>query len=291
MISQVSLHLRVLQQSMSEQLPAQTKRFPVKLERFSLILCFRVKYLAEKVGVGSVMTNTLVPGWSPLSCGGVTWVLWCSSLCSIRSLMYRKWRRHLLQLSTCFFWRHRHTKTDSGFVSGHRCLGLTGCGASVDLVADDVLLVAGTQAQHSEAVRTHQVSGVWVNRPEVSPDVRVEGRAEVAHLRAKRKAWWVRVKGSRKWRLVSGTTDLTEIRHLSWMVSVFHVIHEGWLIVESQLTDLTCYCRKTWKRKTMSFTLRFKVLLCLLIFSDQLLKIWYVVMRQKFFFVSHLLKK
>lgn len=55
-------------------------------------------------------------------------------------------------------------------------------------MADDVLLVAGAQAQHSEAVRTHQVSGVCVSRPEVSPDVNVEGRAEVTHLRAERTA-------------------------------------------------------------------------------------------------------
>lgn len=51
------------------------------------------------------LSCTLVPGLSPVSCGGLMWVLWCSRLCSVRSLVYRKCRRHLSQLNTFFFYR------------------------------------------------------------------------------------------------------------------------------------------------------------------------------------------
>lgn len=47
---------------------------------------------------------TLVPGFSLLSWGGLTWVPWCSRWCSTRSRTNRKWSRHLLQLNTCFLW-------------------------------------------------------------------------------------------------------------------------------------------------------------------------------------------
>lgn len=63
---------------------------------------------------------TLVPGLSPVSCGGLMWVLWCNALCSTRSLTYRKWRRHLSQPNTCFFWKHRETWMYKS-VPGIRC--------------------------------------------------------------------------------------------------------------------------------------------------------------------------
>lgn len=40
------------------------------------------------------------------------WVLWFSSLCSINSLMNRKWRRHLSQLNTRFLYTHKQRKLD-----------------------------------------------------------------------------------------------------------------------------------------------------------------------------------
>lgn len=53
----------------------------------------------------------------------------------------------------------------------------------VYLVSDEVLLVAGVAAQHSQAVPTQQVFGVGVKLLKVSPEVRVEGRPEATHLR------------------------------------------------------------------------------------------------------------
>lgn len=124
------------------------------------------------------MRPTLVPGLSPLSWGGVTWVLWCSALCSARSLTYRKWRRHLSQLSVCFFCR----QTQDYLIRSPGCTALISCSAAVYLMAGNVLLVAAVAVQNSEAVLTQQLPGVTVNLSEVRPGLGVEGRPKLTHL-------------------------------------------------------------------------------------------------------------